>query len=151
MRKASSKRDSHNANLAAEYFVASQLFRLGYIVNVTYGNTKQIDLVVLHPDLSKKATVDVKGLKNKTNWIMPRDPLKRKDHFFILVSFKDKILNLVATPDVFIIPSRHVERLWGYWSGNKNVRAISYRKVNSKKYLNRWDRLFRDKSLVNKA
>ena len=51
-----------NTNLAAEFFVASQLFRLGYTVTITLGNTKEIDLLVAHPD-GRTVTIDVKGLK----------------------------------------------------------------------------------------
>lgn len=35
-----------NTNLAAEFYVASQIFRLGHTVTITYGNTKEIDLIV---------------------------------------------------------------------------------------------------------
>jgi hypothetical protein len=135
-----------NANLAAEYFVASQLFRLGYIVNVTYGNTKQIDLVVIHPDLKRKVTIDVKGLKNKTNWPMPKNPLVHKDHFYVLISFLKQYKNLETMPEAFVIPSSSVRRIWGLWSGHKTQRGISYKKANTRKYKGRWDLLFRDKT-----
>ena len=42
--------NTQNTNLAAEFYVASQLFRLGYIVTITLGHTKEIDLIVAHPD-----------------------------------------------------------------------------------------------------
>jgi len=57
---------TQNTNLASEFYVASQLFRQGYVVTVTLGHTKEIDLIVAHPD-GRTITIDMKGLKNTTN------------------------------------------------------------------------------------
>ena len=133
-----------NANLAAEYFVASQLFRRGYIVTVTFGNTKQVDLVVLHPDHKRKATIDVKGLKNKTNWPMPKKPLVHPDHFYVLVSFKNNYDDLSVSPEVFVVPSKDVKNLWTRWSKSKTKqRAITYGRVRDRNYKDSWDSLFK--------
>jgi len=55
-----------DTNLASEFYIASQLHRLGYITVLALGHTKEIDLVAIHPD-GRTATIDVKGLKNTTN------------------------------------------------------------------------------------
>ena len=67
-------------NLASEFYVASQIFRLGYNATITLGHTKEIDLVVTHPD-GRFITIDVKGSKWKTSWPL-KLKRKRKDHFF---------------------------------------------------------------------
>ena len=144
MAKKPTRKRGVNSNLAAEYFVASQLFRLGYTVMVTYANTKQIDLVVLHPDHKRKVTIDVKGLKNKSNWPM-KNPLIYREHFYVLVSFKKKFNDVSSMPEAFIIPSTSVKKLWSLWSGSKTQRAIAYGKVNNSMYKNRWDYLFGDR------
>ena len=54
---------SEDTNLASEFYVASQLYRLGYVTVLTLGHTKEIDLVAIHPD-GRTVTIDVKGLKN---------------------------------------------------------------------------------------
>jgi len=115
-----------SSNLAAEYYVASILFRLGYVVTVTFGNTKEIDLIVYDPQTHDTVTVDVKGLKNTTNWVMPKNPCQRPDHFYILVTFKNKISDLDSVPEVYTLPSEEVTRLWVPWVRREDVRAIRW-------------------------
>jgi hypothetical protein len=115
-----------NTNLSAEFFVASQLFRLGYIVTVTYGNTKEIDLIV-HNTKGDLITIDVKGLINTTNWPI-KDKSDRKNHYYILLSYKNKFLDLNFMPEVFIIPAKEIKPLLSCWSGNPKVTCIGYSK-----------------------
>ena len=115
-----------SSNLASEFYVASLLFRLGYEASITLGNTKEIDLMVYDPETQKEITIDVKGLKNTTNWVMPKNLSERDAHFFVLVTFKNKFSDLDAIPEVYTIPSKKVTKLWTGWSGNPKVKAIRY-------------------------
>ncbi len=99
-----------SSNLASEYYVASLLFRLGYEASITLGKTKEIDLLVYDPETQKQITIDVKGLKNTTNWVMPRKLSERDDHFFVLVTFKNRFDDLDTIPEVYTIPSRKVTK-----------------------------------------
>lgn len=133
---------TQNTNLASEFYVASQLFRLGYVVTVTLGHTKEIDLIVAHPD-GRTITIDVKGLKTTTNW--PLHPkLKTKEHFYVLLSYLNKFGDLNTHPDVFVIPSLalEVEKLLHRWSGKPNVTCVEYRELKNSKYKNAWNLLF---------
>ena len=118
---ASNPKIRQSSNLAAEYYVASILFRLGYVVTVTFGNTKEIDLIVHDPQTHDTVTVDVKGLKNTTNWVMPKNPCQRPDHFYILVTFKNKFGDLDSVPEVYTLPSEEVTKLWVPWVRKKSV------------------------------
>ena len=134
---------SNSTNLAAEFFVASQLHRLGYIVTLTLGNTKEVDLLVAHPD-GRKVSIDTKGLKNKTNW--PLTPkLKRKDHFFALVSYVNHFEDVECQPEVFIIPSVEIDKVLTGWSGSKTVTCVGYSKLKNSKYKKAWPLLFNSK------
>lgn len=126
-----------SSNLAAEYYVASLLLRLGYVVTVTFGNTKEIDLIVYDPATKKTVTIDVKGLKNTSNWVMPSEKklVERPSHFYVLVAFKNKIEQLEVSPEVYTIPSTAVRRLWRSWSGRPDVKNINYRDVKNKEEL----------------
>lgn len=131
---------TQNTNLASEFYVASQLLRLGYVVTVTLGHTKEIDLIVAHPD-GRTITIDVKGLKNTTNW--PLTPkLKRKDHFYVLVSYLNKFDDLNSQPDIFVIPSLEVENVLSLWSGRSDVKCVNYHGIKDSKYKNAWNKLF---------
>lgn len=115
-----------SSNLAAEYYVASLLFRLGYVVTVTFGNTKEIDLIVYDPETQKTVTIDVKGLKNTTNWIMPKNLCQKPDHYYILVTFKNKLDDLDTIPEVYTLPCEKVPKLLRNWVGREDVKAIPY-------------------------
>ena len=133
-------RDVISTNLASEFYVASQLFRQGYTTTITFGHTKEIDIIVAHPD-GRTITLDVKGLKNKSNWpISPK--LKRKDHFFILVSYLNKFKDISIQPEVFVIPSFKIDKLLKWWAGKPDVKCIDYRDVKDSKYKDAWHLLF---------
>jgi len=82
-----------SSNLAAEFYVASLLYRMGYTATLTLGHTKEIDIMVYDESAKRTVTIDVKGLKNTTNWVMPseRKLSVRPTHFYALVTFKNKI------------------------------------------------------------
>ena len=125
------------ANLAAEFLVASYLIRLGYVVTLTLGQTKEIDLIAIGPR-GRSVTIDVKGLKNKTNW--PMRPVRpRRNHFFIFVSFLTRFHDLAAQPDVFIVPSSQLSRVLGRWTGRPEQRAVAYRRLRDSRFRSAWD------------
>jgi|GEM_PF-6572559 len=129
-RSKSSPRNS--SNLAAEFYVASLLYRLGYTATITLGHTKEIDIVVYDEKTKRTVTIDVKGLKNTTNWVMPDESKlsPRKTHFFALVTFRNKIRDLSAVPEVFFVPSTRVKELWSPWSGKPEIKCIEYKNVS---------------------
>ena len=143
MRKESGEQKTHSlktklkqsSSLSAEYYVASLLFRLGYVVTITLGNTKEIDLLVYNPKSNETATIDVKGLKNATNWIMPKKPSHKKHHFYVLLTFKNKYDVFDTTPEVYTIPDEKVSEYLCNWTGRKDVNKIDYKNLKDKKEL----------------
>jgi len=134
---------TQNSNLASEFYVASQLFRMGYVVTITLGHTKEIDLIVVHPN-GRTITIDVKGLKNTTNWpVSPK--LEKEDHFFVLVSYLNKFADLNIHPDVFVVPSLEIKSLLTPWSGKAHVKqkGVRYRDAKNSKYKDAWELLFK--------
>lgn len=135
------KRKVGDANLASEFYVASQLYRLGYTATITLGHTKEIDLVVVHPD-GRTITIDVKGLKDTTNW--PLNPkLKSKEHFYILVNYRNKFGDLSFRPEVFVIPSLEIDNMLVSWTGIPEVKCVEYKNVKNSKYKDAWELLFK--------
>ena len=66
---------------AAQFYVAAELTRRGYLVALTLGNAPKTDLMVESPGGSRFA-VDVKGLRER-NWWIVRHP--REDVFYVFV------------------------------------------------------------------
>jgi len=105
--------------LASEYFVASQLARLGYLVEVTREHFPGIDLFVAHPD-GRTVTIDVKGVKDKSNW--PVQPATVQSDFYVFVTYAGKFHKLDEQPPaVFVVPSAAVEKLVKQWKAMPGV------------------------------
>ena len=89
--------DRNSTHLAGEYFVASELYRLGYSVGMTIGNAKAIDILVEKD--GRMIAVQVKAIRDKKSvgWPMMKDRVK-DDVVYVFV-----LLNQPGTkPDYFI-------------------------------------------------
>jgi hypothetical protein len=96
---------TYNTNLAAEFYVLSMLHRLGADAALTLGNKKAVDIIVANENRTI-TTIDVKGLKGRYDW--PADNirlLKDTQHFYVLVSFENKISDPLSPPSAWIIPA----------------------------------------------
>ncbi len=123
-------------NLASEFYVASQLFRLGYNATITLGHTKEIDLVVTHPD-EQIITIDVKGTRWKTSWPLKPPKRVRKDHFFVFLYYK-VFEDLDVPPEVFVVPARQIKRLVEDWV----IPGVPYNRLKNSRYEDAWGLLF---------
>jgi len=114
-------------------------------VTLTLGNTKEIDLIVT--DGTKVLTIDVKGLKNMTNWPLTLIAEPRQNHFFVLVAWKnkfEKIGDIDSVPDVYIIPATKIREVLTPWAGRPNVTCVAYRNIKNSEYKNAWKSLFKN-------
>jgi len=68
---------------AAQFYVAAELTRRGYLVSLTLGNAPVADLLVVSPR-GKHFMIDVKGQATRNFWIIKRRA-PRDDLFYILV------------------------------------------------------------------
>jgi hypothetical protein len=132
--------EKYNTNLAAEYYVLSVLHRLGAEANLTLGNKKSVDIVVVR-DAGDAATVDVKGLAGRTSW--PVDNLKvgRPNHSIVFVSFLDKIKDLTVVPEVYVVPSKKVANFTYTSPGEAKRKVVErrwLRKEKGKQFRDAW-------------
>src|SRR5580658_5257821 len=96
---AASKKRKRSAQWAAQFLVAAELERYGYVVAFTMGNSTPVaDLMVGHPATGAQFWVDVKGQWTLNAWwgrAKPQRPnlfyiltlvdrVRRKDRFFVL-------------------------------------------------------------------
>jgi len=119
----SSLMPAYDTNLAAEFYVLSCLHRLGITANLTLGNKKGVDIVVVR-SAGDAVTVEVKGVAQKYDW--PANNLvaaKPDQHFVALVSFEGRIgVQAMPAPRVWIVPFREVEKFKrAYPAGRINV------------------------------
>ena len=125
----------YNTNLAAEFWVLSTLYRLGIDAHLTLGNKKSVDILIY--SASKGIfTVDVKGVAKPYDW--PADNIKifnNPNHVYTLLCFDGKILDPLAIPSVWIIPSNEIQRF---------VKPYTTRSVVSRAILKRDGSKFKD-------
>lgn len=89
--------DRNSSHLAGEYFVAAELYRLGYCVGMTIGNAKAIDILV--EKNGRMIPIQVKAIRDKKSigWPMMKDRVKDG------VVYVFVLLNKPGTkPDYFI-------------------------------------------------
>src|SRR5205823_6292712 len=100
----------YDTNLAAEFYVLSCLHRLGLTANLTLGNKKGVDIVVVR-EAGDAVTVEVKGIANKYDWPAANLATQHPDqHFVVLVSFDGRIGDrTMAPPRVWVVPFPEIE------------------------------------------
>jgi len=97
----------YNSNLASEFHVLSTLYRLGVDASLTLGNRKAVDIVVAY-SRGDSATVEVKAIAGKDDWLVGNVPVQPKQrHFVVLVSYDNKIADPSFPPRCWIF--RHEE------------------------------------------
>ncbi len=114
---------AYDTNLAAEFYVLSCLHRIGLTANLTLGNKKGVDVVVVRA-AGDAVTVEVKGVAKKYDW--PANNLVTSNperHFVALVSFEGRIADAeMPSPRTWILPFRDAERFkQSYPGGRINV------------------------------
>lgn len=110
----------YDTNLAAEYYVLSCLHRIGLTANLTLGNKKGVDVVVVR-NAGDAVTVEVKGVAKNYDWPANNLVTSNPDrHFVALVSFGGHIADAnMPSPRVWIVPFREVERFKRTYPGGR--------------------------------
>lgn len=94
--------DNHLEGMAGEYAVASEICRRGYLAQITYGNQKKMDILVISDkESSFFVTVEVKSTADKGSWPWIRGIPDDKSHILVFVNFSAQDLN--KRPDFYIL------------------------------------------------
>ena len=116
----------YDTNLASEFYILSCLHRRGLTANLTLGNKKGVDVVVVRAS-GDAVTVEVKGLAGKYEWpannLVTQKPVKPELHFVALVSYEGLFDNPeMPPPHVWIVPFPELEQfIRRYKGGRVNV------------------------------
>lgn len=123
--------NSFNTGMAAEFFVLSQLFRMGLEAYLSQGNKKSIDIRVVH-SVNRSISVDVKAVRGYSSLVV-NNVRPAPNHFLAFVIYNDKFENVAIPPDVFIVPSKEVGAITKKFKLERRVM-----KGDLLKYKNRW-------------
>ena len=128
----------YDTNLAAEFYILSCLHRRGLTANLTLGNKKGVDIVVVR-EAGDAVTVEVKGIAKKYDW--PADNLVTEHperHFVALVGFEGKIDDPgMPAPRVWIVPFPQIASFKRVYKTRTNVSRAAVT-AGAGKYENAW-------------
>lgn len=127
----------YNTNLAAEFHVLSILHRFGAAANLTLGNKKGVDIVVVR-EAGDAVTVEVKGVAGRYDW--PADNIQSvfpRRHFVALVSFEGRIAEATIPPRCWVVPLPRLKPYLHQYKGRLNVMAATLRK-EGQQFENAW-------------
>ena len=77
------RKSGYQTQWAAQFYVAAELSRRGYMIALTLGNAPRTDLMATSPS-GRFFRVEVKGQATKNFWLIRRHHAD-KDHFYVLV------------------------------------------------------------------
>jgi hypothetical protein len=125
--------DRNSTHLAGEYFVAAELYRLGYCVGMTIGNAKAIDILVEKD--GRMIPIQVKAIRDKKSvgWPMMKDRVK-DGIVYVFV-----LLNEPGTkPDYFMATAQEA-RLKVKQYATRGIIDVS--RLKSADFQERWDKI----------
>jgi hypothetical protein len=140
------KISNNNTGLAGQFFVCYEFARRGFDVGHLLGNTKDIDVLVSHPEIGE-FKVQIKTTSgSKPEWVLNKkaEDLSQENLYYVLVVLGDD------TPYCHIVPSKELSKLvfeshqtWLQNPGKngKPHKDNSLRKFRDydKVYLNKWE------------
>ena len=131
----------NQTGIAAEYYVAGELSRLGFNVTFTFGNTKSIDLIVEKEE--KLISIQVKGIQKTKSicWNLDKTKIRSKI-IYVLVNLH--VDNIDAKPEFFILNSNDAKTLFknSIKAGEKRA-YLDYKLIRENhKYKNNWSLFF---------
>ncbi|MGV8175732.1 MAG: hypothetical protein ACP5OU_08540 [Methanothrix sp.] len=96
----------YRAQWTSTFFAAGELTRRGYLVAITHGNARFVDLLIQSPN-GKSFSIDVKGMSSR-NWIPVKKPDQENgDQYYVLV-YAPLNLKDGEIPRYFIMSSKEM-------------------------------------------
>ncbi len=131
----------YDTNLASEFYILSCLHRRGLTANLTLGNKKGVDVVVVTAS-GDAVTVEVKGGAQKYEWpannLVTQKPVKPELHFVALVSFEGLIDKPeMPPPRVWIVPFSELEPFIRRYKGGR-INVTRKLVTDGSKFENAW-------------
>ncbi len=111
--------NSFNTGMAAEYFVLSQLFRMGLEAYLSQGNKKSIDIRIVR-SAEKAISLDVKAVRAYSSLVV-NNVTPADNHFLAFVIYNNKFEKLETSPEVFIVPSQKVPEITKHYGDERRV------------------------------
>jgi len=120
--------------LSGEYFVAAELYRRGWLIGLTMGNAKAVDLFAEKDDLVIQVQVKAIYKKKNVGWPIMKDKIK-KNCMYIFVNLNADFMGM---PDYYIATAEEaIEKVKQY----KTRGIIDLSTLNSDEFKDNWGKL----------
>jgi hypothetical protein len=126
--------NSFNTGIAAEYYILSLLYRLGFEAYISQGNKKAIDIRIILQD-GRSISLDVKSVRGYSSLVV-NNVESRCNHFLAFVIYNNKFEDINAIPEVYIVPSIDLPSITKNFKKERRVM-----KTDLVKYLGLWETL----------
>ncbi len=111
--------NSFNTGIASEYLVLSKLYRLELEAYLSQGNKKSVDIRVIREN-NIPVSIDVKSVRGYSSLVI--NNVEPKDnHFIVFVIYNNKFEDLMAEPEIFIVPSMEIPSITETYGKEKRV------------------------------
>ena len=132
--------NTFDTGVAAEYFVLSQIYRLGLEAYISQGNKKAIDIRVIQEN-GNPISVDVKAVRGYSSLVV-NNVKTNENHFIAFVIYNNKFEDVLTQSEVYIVPSLEVPSITQHFKEERRVT-----KGSLESYLNNWGALRANKAL----
>ena len=113
------RKSSQESGTGSEFLILSNLYRLGVNAFLSFGNTKQVDIIIQAKN-GLAITVDVKSVRDYSS-IPVTNVRPRENHYVVVVVYNKKFSDLSVIPDYFIIPSLQIDDLQEVYKSEKRL------------------------------
>jgi len=111
--------NTFDTGVAAEYFILSQIYRLGLEAYISQGNKKAIDIRVIQEN-GNPISIDVKAVRGYSSLVV--NNVKVQDnHYIVFVIYNNKFEDVLVPPDVYVVPSSDVPSITSHFKEEKRV------------------------------
>jgi hypothetical protein len=124
----------NNTGLSGGYFVAAELYRRGWSVGLTIGNSKAVDLFAEKNNVLVQIQVKSIYKKKHNGWPMMKRNIK-KDCLYIFVNLNGDTMGM---PDFYICTSREAKKYTDQYSTRGIVTIGTVKKYNC---LGKWEKM----------
>ncbi|SEJ75190.1 hypothetical protein SAMN05216327_11891 [Dyadobacter sp. SG02] len=113
------RKSSQESGTGSEFLVLSNLYRLGINAFISFGNTKQIDIIIQARN-GMALTVDVKSVRDYSS-IPVTNVRAKENHFLVVVVYNRRFADLKSLPDFYIIPSIKIDEIQEIYKAEKRL------------------------------
>ncbi|GEP94763.1 hypothetical protein [Chitinophaga cymbidii] len=130
------RKSTQESGTGSEFLVLSHLYRMNINAFLSFGNTKQIDIIIKSKN-GLAITIDVKSVRDYSS-IPVNNVRVEPNHYIVVVIYKGKFHEISSLPDFYIIPSSDIEVLQRIFKKEKRLM-----KGKIEQYKDQWDSLLR--------